>query len=340
LFGHVKGAYTGADRERQGRILQADGGDMFLDEIGNMPSDVQTGLLRVLETRLVLPLGASSGREVDVRFIAATNEDIELKAASGGGFRADLLDRLREGGTIVLPPLRERREDIPLLADQFVRQAEASRPGAMKRKITSEAMDKLLCHDWPGNIRELRNSILKAVNDHPDVEHLVPGHLVFAADSAPVSAGYEPPTNPRARGALTESAGGVKLGDLVSLLEHAEVNPAETAIWAGLWTELQRGYAGITLKLMRAALLATRRLTPQNPEGEIKIHPAVKLLMGDSSITATKAADMVKRIFAGLPEAVRSESLKDPILKAAHDTALRLRPKQAKPGSREGLLGA
>jgi hypothetical protein len=326
LFGHVKGAYTGADRERQGRIIQADGGDLFLDEIGNMPPDVQTGLLRILETRLVIPVGASKGHEVDVRFIAATNEDIELKAASGGGFRADLLDRLREGGTIVLPPLRERREDIPLLAVQFVCQAEAAHSGALKRKIAPEAMEKLMAYDWPGNIRELRNCILKAVNDHPDVEHLVPGHLVFSTGITPVWAGFQP-NLPKVKGASIDAAVNVKLADLVDLLKHAEVNPAETTIWAGRWPELQRGYAGITLKLLLAALIATRRRTPQNPEGEIKIHPAIKLLTGDSAITATKAADMVKRIFAGIPEAVRSQSLKDPILKAAHDTAVRLRPR-------------
>jgi DNA-binding NtrC family response regulator len=336
LFGHVKGAYTGADRERQGRIVQADGGDLFLDEIGNLPPDVQTGLLRVLETRLVVPVGASSGREVDVRFIAATNEDIELKAATGGGFRSDLLDRLREGGTIILPPLRERRADIPLLAEQFVRQAEGARVGALKRKIAPEAMEKLVAYDWPGNIRELRNCILKAVNDHPDVEHLVPGHLVFATDV--VSSGGLQATirKPQARvgppRATTPEvpAEATNLAELILLLENAEVNPSETPTWAGRWPELQRGYAEITLKLLRAALLATRRLTPQNHEGEIKIHPAIKLLTGDSTITATKAADLVKRIFSGLPESVRAEAVNDPILKAAHDTAVRLRPKQAK----------
>jgi DNA-binding NtrC family response regulator len=338
LFGHVKGAYTGADRERQGRIAQADEGDLFLDEIGNMPLDVQTGLLRVLETRLVVPLGASSGREVDVRFIAATNEDIELKASAGGGFRADLLDRLREGGTIVLPPLRERREDIPLLVEQFVRLAEAARSGALKRKIAPETMDKLLAYDWPGNVRELRNCILKAVNDHPDVEHLVPGHLVFATDSVPVSAEYVPPRLPETKGVPAAVASGVKLEELLSLLEHAEVNPAETSAWAGRWPDFHRGYAGITIKLLRAALLATRRLSPQNTEGEIKINPAVKLLTGDPALTATKAADIVKRIFAGIPESDRLEFLKDPILKAAHDTAVRLRPKVSKPASGKGSL--
>lgn len=322
LFGHVKGAYTGADRERQGRISQADGGDLFLDEIGNMPADVQTGLLRVLETRLVTPVGAGSGREVDVRFIAATNEDIEIRAASGGGFRADLLDRLREGGTIVLPPLRERREDVPLLAEQFVLQAEAARVGAMKRKITPEAVDKLLAYNWPGNVRELRNCIFKAVNDHPDVEHLVPDHISFASESGMPVTREAPKTTETQVGASD-----FKFADLIRLMESTEVPSSETMVWAGRLPELQRAYAGITIKLLRAALLATRRFTPKNPQGEVKIHPAIKLLMGNPEISASKAADQVKRIFVNLPESVRIECLADPILKVAHDTAVRLRPR-------------
>ncbi|MCC5846787.1 MAG: sigma-54-dependent Fis family transcriptional regulator [Verrucomicrobia bacterium] len=334
LFGHVKGAYTGADREREGRIVQAHGGDLFLDEIGNMPPDVQTGLLRVLETKLVTPVGASSKREVDVRFIAATNEDIEIKAASGGGFRPDLLDRLREGGTIVLPPLRERREDIPLLAEQFVRQAEAARSGALKRKITPEAMEKILHHNWPGNIRELRNCILKAVNDHPDVEHLVPDHLVLEPNAGPPASDEKPrlPVHDprRTRGDVTE---------MIRILEQTEVSASEVTAWAGRWPQVQDAYAGITLKLLRASLLATRRVSPESPHGEIKIHPAIKLLTGDSSLTATQAADTVKRIFSSLSKVLLGEALLDPVLKAAHDTSVRLRPRSSAPRKKKDSYG-
>jgi hypothetical protein len=293
--------------------------------------------LRVLETRLVIPVGTSSGHEVDVRFISATNEDIELKAASGGGFRPDLLDRLREGGAIVLPPLRERGEDIPLLAEEFVRQAEAARSGAMKRQIAPEAMDKLLGHDWPGNVRELRNCILKAVNDHPDVEHLVPGHLLLTASSPFMPSARQTMKPSTGRHAPTYSvADAISLTDLLNLLERTDVNPGETPTWAGRWPDLQRGYAAITLKLLRAALLATRRITPQSPEGEIKIHPAIKLLTGDTTVTATKAADILKRIFSNIPESARTAALNDPILKEAHDAALRLRPKAGKAGVSKG----
>lgn len=328
LFGHVKGAYTGADHDRSGRILQGDGGDVFLDEIGNMPLDVQAGLLRVLETRMVIPVGSSSGRKIDARFIAATNNDVELRAAAGGDFRADLLDRLREGGTIVLPPLRARRDDIPLLAERFVRQAEADRENTMRRAIAPESMEKLLSYDWPGNVRELRNCILRAVSDHPDVEHLVPAHLVFTRGTPGPSQGNAPSTPRAAWAAAPPPPARVRLSELVSLLEHAEIDPQETPSWAGLWPDLQSGYGRVAIMLLRASLLATRRLSPQSPLGDVKIHPAIKLLTGDSSISTTKAADMLKRIYAGLPEALRTEFLADPILKAGLDTATRLRPRR------------
>lgn len=332
LFGHVKGAYTGADRDREGRIAQADGGDLFLDEIGNMPPDVQTGLLRVLETRVVTPLGAGKGREVDVRFIAATNEDIEVRASSGAGFRADLLDRLREGGTLVLPPLRERREDVSPLAERFVREAESAHPGALRRTITPEALSLLTAHDWPGNVRELRNCIHKAVNDHRDVEHLVAGHLGLPQKPRPTA-----PTGAVNQITPPELATGKEdLPALIARFAGTSVDPADPAAWAGRWEELQRGYATVTLKCLRAALFATRRVTLEHPEGEIKIHPAVKLLTGDATMTATRAADLIKRIFAGVPAALLEEMLGDPLLRTAHDTAVRLRPRSPGQGGRKG----
>lgn len=333
LFGHTKGSFTGALSKHQGLVAKADGGDLFFDEIGNMPMDVQAGLLRVLETRVVMPLGAAVGREADVRFLAATNVDIEENAATGVGFRGDLLDRLREGGTIVLPPLRERCEDIPRLAERLVRQAEAENAGAMRRKISAETMAMLIAQPWDGNIRELRSCIFKAVNDHPDVEYLVPDHLELAGSKPDKvdNQSYMRQSRQPGDGSHQLSAGGfARFSDLVGILERFEVRPDDSMDWAGRWAQFQSANARVMMGLLHAALYATRRLTPQHPEGEIKIHPAIKLLTGDTTLTASKAADLIKRIFAGAPEAVCHESLQDPILKAAHDIALRLRPKSAK----------
>jgi len=156
LFGHMKGAFTGAVSAKEGRIVYADGGTLFLDEVGDMPLSTQAKLLRVLETREVLPVGGNQTRKVDVRLVAATNRD--LKAMSKHGeFREDLLFRLQVV-TIDLPPLRERAGDVPMLIDHFISEL-AAQHGRNVRGISPEARTLLVRYDWPGNVRELRNVI-------------------------------------------------------------------------------------------------------------------------------------------------------------------------------------
>jgi PAS domain S-box-containing protein len=156
LFGHVKGAFTGAIRDRRGRFKQADGGTILLDEIGSMPLAGQATLLRVLQEREFEPVGSSQTIPVDVRVIAATNTDLG-SAVAAGAFRADLYYRLNVFG-MSLPPLRERLEDVPLLARHFLRRY----GGDAGRRITGiapDALSILVEHDWPGNVRELENAI-------------------------------------------------------------------------------------------------------------------------------------------------------------------------------------
>jgi two-component system NtrC family response regulator len=160
LFGHEKGAFTGADRERRGRFELADGGTLFLDEIGDLPRSAQVKLLRVLQEQSFERLGGSRTIKVDVRVIAATNRDLAALIQSGE-FREDLYYRLNVV-CVELPPLRERREDIPLLVDVFVRRfaPEASTP---VEGVSREAMDLLVKYDYPGNVRELENLVHRAV---------------------------------------------------------------------------------------------------------------------------------------------------------------------------------
>ncbi len=160
LFGHEKGAFTGADRKKEGQLKLAEGGTLFLDEIGNMPLGLQTKLLRVLQERQVKPVGAEKSFGIDVRFIAATNVPLE-KEAKSGKFRQDLFYRLAEF-TLDLPPLRERREDLPLLFRHFLEEAsvEFRKPVGI---VLGEAGILLTAHSWPGNIRELRNVARQAV---------------------------------------------------------------------------------------------------------------------------------------------------------------------------------
>jgi DNA-binding NtrC family response regulator len=318
LFGHRRGAFTGADREREGRILQADGGDLFLDEIGNMPADVQVGLLRVLEQREVVPLGAQHGQKVDVRFLSATNENIE-SAAQGGAFRADLLDRLREGGAIHVPPLRARTADLPLVVERLVRQAEGAYPGTLTRSIEPETLEFLARYLWPGNIRELRSAIFGAVSRYPEVEHLFPIHFEIESSAQPAAL-------PQPAASVTSR---LPLTDLLAALEQAASTTIDGQSIVGALPIIQRSAARLQAGLLRSALIATRRPTPDHPDGQLLIHPAVKLLTGNRTISASRAADMVKRIFSYCPE-IRDALLEDPILRKAHDIAHRLRPARSK----------
>ena len=161
LFGHVRGAFTGADRDRQGLFEQADGGMLFLDEIGDMVPALQAKLLDVLERRCIRAVGSSRERAVDVRIIAATHRDLRARIASGL-FREDLLYRL-EGVVVEIPPLRQRREDMAPLIEHFIRAARAASPRAIVERFSHEAMLHLLDYRWPGNVRELENAVARAV---------------------------------------------------------------------------------------------------------------------------------------------------------------------------------
>jgi DNA-binding NtrC family response regulator len=160
LFGHAKGAFTGATGERAGLVEEADRGTLFLDEIGDMPPGTQVKLLRTLENNEVRRIGENAPRMVDVRIVAATNRDLRALVAEGR-FRADLFYRLNVV-QIELPPLRERREDIGLLASFFLERA-ARRQGRPRLEFTPEAMALLERYDYPGNVRELENAIEHAV---------------------------------------------------------------------------------------------------------------------------------------------------------------------------------
>jgi transcriptional regulator with PAS, ATPase and Fis domain len=161
LFGHERGAFTGADRAKPGLLETAGGGTVFLDEVGEMPISTQAKLLRVLETREVLPVGGLKPRAIDVRFVAATNRDLEVEVAAGR-FRADLYYRLN-GMSLVIPPLRQRLDELPGLARLFVAQFCRHSSIATEPELSPEAIAVLEAYPWPGNIRELRNVIERAV---------------------------------------------------------------------------------------------------------------------------------------------------------------------------------
>jgi len=160
LFGHEKGAFTGALQRRLGRFESADGGTIFLDEIGELPQETQIALLRVLQEREFERVGGNEPIRVDVRVLAATNKDLTA-AVKDGGFRADLFYRLNVF-PIQLPALRDRRGDIPLLV-QYLVERYAQKAGKRIRSVSKETLDLFERYHWPGNIRELQNVIERAV---------------------------------------------------------------------------------------------------------------------------------------------------------------------------------
>ncbi len=155
LFGYVKGAFTGASQTKDGLLSIAQGGTIFLDEVGELPVDLQAKLLRAIQEKEIRPVGSTRRIPIDVRILAATNRDLE-HAVSQGTFRKDLYFRLNVL-SVKIPPLRERRQDIPLLVGHFLDRL--SREAGMERMLTDDAMKALLAYDWPGNVRELENCL-------------------------------------------------------------------------------------------------------------------------------------------------------------------------------------
>ncbi len=173
LFGHEKGAFTGANRVKKGLLEWAQGGTVFFDEVGELPLPMQVKLLRVLQERTLMRVGGTEEIPVDIRVLAATNKDLKREAEEGA-FRTDLFYRL-DVLTINIPPLYERKEDIPLLACHFL--AKHARPGAAAPQLSPEAAELLMNYEYPGNIRELEN-IVQRILIHCDGEVVEPRHLV------------------------------------------------------------------------------------------------------------------------------------------------------------------
>lgn len=315
LFGIQPRTRTGVDG-KLGLIEMAKGGDLFLDEIADLPAEVQAALLRVIQERQVTRVGGRESLELDVRFVSASNADLD---APESRLRPDLLDRLRGGGTIRVPALRERPGDIPLLTAKFVVEAEARYPGRRTRQVTPEAMERLLAHDWPGNVRELRGVILDAVSRHPDFEFLVAEHLRIETKSAERSA------ESKRASSFASAADACTLEQLLERMKVHEFQPLGVADWAGGLPALQREQALLISRLLGAALEATKRRTPEQPTGILQIHPAAKLATGDPHLTAVKAADLIKRLLGPLEDKLEGDLLE------AYQISIRLRPKSAKP---------
>ena len=233
LFGHIRGAFTGADRERKGWFEHANGGTMFLDEVGDIPLSTQVKLLRVLESGEIIRVGTNEPIKVNVRLISATNRDLK-DGISSGAFRQDLYHRLKVI-SVHLPPLRLRREDITLLSETFVKQFAASH-GKTITATTPAARKAIMAHSWPGNVRELKNVIESmVVVDYDgilDVDDL-PEDLV-----SPLTTGWNdhpgPKANPPGENLIGRSLEDVEKHYIAETLKLTGGNREETAKMLGI----------------------------------------------------------------------------------------------------------
>ncbi|HZY02635.1 MAG TPA: sigma-54 dependent transcriptional regulator [Anaeromyxobacteraceae bacterium] len=224
LFGHEKGAFTGADQPRAGFFAEAEGGTLFLDEIGLLPPLLQPKLLRVLQDGEYIPVGSRKPRKANVRVVCATNEDLK-KAVAEGRFREDLWYRIRVV-PLRLPPLRERKEDIPLLVEHLVRK-QALRLGRPPLVPDAEAMRVLLDHDWPGNVRELEHALERALL-------LARGEALMPADLPPEIAARPRPEVETGEGRYRRARDAWERKYLEDLLREAGGSVARAAELAGL----------------------------------------------------------------------------------------------------------
>ena len=231
LFGHARGAFTGADHDRDGVFVEADGGVLFLDEVGDMPLHVQARLLRVLQEGELRPVGSSVVREVNVRVIAATHVNLAA-AVAAGRFREDLFYRLNVVALRV-PPLRERLEDVPVLAAHLLRK----HCGPAAPSLTPDALDALASDAWPGNVRELENALLHAIAFHQDGVidvATLPPHIGARIARGGVRAAGDPDallTFPEAKRRVNAT---FERGYLVKVLERAGGSISEAARLAGI----------------------------------------------------------------------------------------------------------
>ena len=233
LFGHEKGAFTGAVQSRPGLFETAHGGTVFLDEVGELPLSIQTKLLRVLEDRKILRVGGRATREVDVRFVAATNRNLKQEIAQRT-FREDLYYRLN-GMTFTVPPLRERRAEIRPLCQVFASRAQVEHGKTHAVTLSEGALERLERHDWPGNVRELKNVIERAVVLCPG-EVLEPEHLPAELAEPPAAAPPPsvPPSDPDPSARLRQELADIERQRVVEALEQCGGNQGLAAERLGI----------------------------------------------------------------------------------------------------------
>jgi len=283
LFGHVKGAFTGAIDDKKGLFEIADKGTLFIDEIGDITSAMQNRLLRPIESREVQRQGDSTLNNVDVQIVLATNKSLDSDVESGK-FKFDLLNRI-QAYTITIPSLRERKEDIPLLTTHLLEKLCKENNAFWPRKIHADAMSALIAHHWKdGNVRELRNILEHAVKDNKDAEILVVNDLQINSNKSNIHVIK-----------TTNDDLNTDDSNLSEMFEKINV-PEDYANLRGVWPVMQKSIVKLFVVSLNNAIQATRKQRLDGPsDGEINITGAVSCLFG-RQLTTIKAADFIKRM--------------------------------------------
>lgn len=309
LFGHERGAFTGAARERAGLFEETNGGTLFIDEVGDVSEGLQNRLLRPIEAHVVSRQGSTKDIPVSSQLVLATNKALDDYARTGK-FKGDLLNRIN-AYTIKLPPLRERQEDIPLLANRLLEKLCADNGARWPREIAPEAMHELVAREWKdGNVRELRNVLERVVKNNKDAEIVVAADLGVRPSQAPVGHKLLSPHVAADAIPAPDSAGQVPVASYEGLF--------------GSWPELQSGVAMQLADQLVQALAVTARRDARDGSAKVNLAGAVGCLLG-RKITTIEAADFVKRIWK-FDEAVVNEFCdKYPLLRDAVGQAVKSR---------------
>ena len=317
LFGHVKGAFTGATSDRPGLFELTTGGTLLIDEIGDIPDNLQSKLLRPLENKVVKRQGGGNEIKVDVQVVLATNKNLD-EYAKTGRFKSDLLNRIN-AFTITIPPLMEHREDIPLIAERLIETLCKEHDARWPRRILPETMEILMSYDWPDNVRGLRNVLERAIKENKDSELLVPSDIKFDT--------YAPDTEKQKVPLSIEITDSIS--ELISRLSDFEFPRDYTRI-SGKLPALQEAVAKMMANYLLSAIEVTKKMKPGNStEGEINLTGAASCMMG-TQLKTPKAADLIKKFLQQDGATLEKLVKENPILDKVYSEALRLRPKKPK----------
>ncbi len=320
LFGHVKGAFTGANFEREGLFEMANGGTLFIDEIGDIPEGLQNKLLRPIENRVVKRQGGNKQIPIDVQIVLATNKNLEEHAKTGK-FKSDLLNRIN-AYTITLPPLRERKEDIPLISERLLEVLCKENNAHWPREILPETMTLLKNHGWRDNVRGLRNALERAIKDNRDSELIVPSDIRFDTDTG-ITEGKEDFIKTEARGAVNT------IDELIAVLSSFEF-PEDYSKISGKLPALQGAVAKMMATYLQSSIEVTKKMKPGgSPEGEINLTGAASCMMG-KQLKTPKAADMIKKLLQLSPESKDKIISENEGLRKIFEEAIKLRPSNSR----------